>query len=76
MTFKEKKGKVVSYRDSFDPNRAHGGNRARFYGKKLINSGVRGQAATKPEAIADSERAIDRALAPKKLRLVRPDQEG
>lgn len=37
---------------------------------------LRGQAATKPEAIADSERAIDRALAPKKLRLVRPDQEG
>ena len=36
---------------------------------------LRGQAATKPEAIADAEHAIDRAFAPKKLRLVRPDQE-
>jgi hypothetical protein len=36
---------------------------------------VRGQAATKSEAIADAERAIDRALAPKKLRLVRPERE-
>jgi hypothetical protein len=33
---------------------------------------VRGQAATKSEAVAESERAIDRALAPKKLRLVSP----
>jgi hypothetical protein len=32
---------------------------------------VRGQAATKSEA-AEAERAIDRALAPKKLRLVSP----
>jgi hypothetical protein len=31
---------------------------------------LRGQAATKAEAIAEAERAIDRALAPKKLRLV------
>jgi hypothetical protein len=31
---------------------------------------VRGQAATKPEAVAEAERAIDRALAPKKLRPV------
>jgi hypothetical protein len=36
---------------------------------------IRGQAATKSEAIADAERAIDRALAPKKLRLVRPERE-
>ena len=36
---------------------------------------LRGQAATKSEAIADAERAIDRALAPKKLRLVRPDRK-
>jgi hypothetical protein len=34
-----------------------------------------GQAVTKAEAVAEAERAIDRALAPKKLRLVRPDQE-
>jgi hypothetical protein len=33
---------------------------------------VRGQAATKSEAVAEAERAIDRALAPKKLRLVPP----
>jgi hypothetical protein len=32
---------------------------------------LKGQAATKSEAIAEAERAIDRALAPKKLRLVR-----
>jgi hypothetical protein len=35
---------------------------------------LRGEAATKSEAIAEAERAIDRALAPKKLRLIRPDQ--
>jgi hypothetical protein len=33
---------------------------------------ARGQAAIKPEAVAEAERAIDRALAPKKLRLVPP----
>jgi hypothetical protein len=33
---------------------------------------VRGQAATKSEAVAEAERAIDRELAPKKLRLVSP----
>jgi hypothetical protein len=32
---------------------------------------IRGQAATKSEAVAEAERAIDRALAPKRLRLVR-----
>jgi hypothetical protein len=38
-----------------------------------INSmALRGQAATKSEAIADAERAIDRAQAPKQLRLVQP----
>lgn len=31
---------------------------------------VKGQAATKSEAIAEAERAIDRALSPRKLRLV------
>jgi hypothetical protein len=33
-----------------------------------------GQAATKREAVAEAERAIDRALAPKKLRLVPPER--
>ncbi len=32
-----------------------------------------GQAAIKGEAVAEAERAIDRALAPKKLRVVPPD---
>jgi hypothetical protein len=40
-----------------------------FNGKSLT-----GQAATKPEAVAEAERAIDRALAPKKLRLIRLDR--
>ena len=35
---------------------------------------VRGQ-ATQSEVIADAERAIDRALAPKNLKLVRPDRD-
>jgi hypothetical protein len=34
-----------------------------------------GEAATKSEAVAEAERAIDQALARKKLRLVRPDHE-
>jgi hypothetical protein len=36
---------------------------------------IRGQAATKSEAVAEAERAIDRALAPRKLRLV-PGSDG
>jgi hypothetical protein len=36
---------------------------------------VRGQAAIKAEAVAEAERAIDRSLAPKKLRLVPPKAE-
>jgi hypothetical protein len=34
-----------------------------------------GQAATKSEAVAEAERAIERALTSKKIRLVRPEQE-
>jgi hypothetical protein len=34
-----------------------------------------GQAATKAEAVAGAERAIDRAFASKKLRLVRPERD-
>jgi hypothetical protein len=33
---------------------------------------VGGQAGSKAEAVANAERAIDRAMAPKKLKLVRP----
>ena len=36
---------------------------------------LRGQAATKAEAVREAERAIDRALARKKLKLVRPERE-
>jgi hypothetical protein len=36
---------------------------------------VTGQAATKAEVVAEAERAIDKALAPKKLKLVRPERE-
>ena len=40
----------------------------------LDNGGLyrKGQAATRSEAFAEAERAIDRALAPKKLKLVPP----
>jgi hypothetical protein len=34
-----------------------------------------GQAATKAEAVKGSERAIDRTLAPKKLKLVRSERD-
>jgi hypothetical protein len=36
------------------------------------NVSAKGQAASKSEAVAEAERAIDRALPPKKLRLVPP----
>ena len=36
---------------------------------------LRGQAATKAEAVREAERAIERALAPKKLKLVRPERD-
>ena len=34
-----------------------------------------GQAATRAETVAEAERAIDKAMAPKKLKLVRPEPE-
>jgi hypothetical protein len=36
---------------------------------------VGGRTATKSEAVAEAERAIDRARAPKKLKLVRPERD-
>jgi hypothetical protein len=36
---------------------------------------ITGQAATKSEAAREAERAIDRALAPKKVRLVPPEDD-
>jgi hypothetical protein len=36
---------------------------------------LRGQDATKSEAVREAERAIDRALAPKKLRPIPPTRE-
>jgi hypothetical protein len=41
----------------------------------LEGKALTGQAATKAEAVAEAERAIDRALAPKKLKLVRPERD-
>jgi hypothetical protein len=37
---------------------------------------IKGQAVTKAAAVAAAERAIDRAHAQKKLRLVRPERDG
>jgi hypothetical protein len=36
---------------------------------------IRGQAATKAEAVSEAERAIDRTLAAKKLKLIRPKED-
>jgi hypothetical protein len=36
---------------------------------------LKGQAASKSEAIAEAERAIDGALLPRRLKLVPPDRE-
>jgi hypothetical protein len=44
-------------------------------GVVLEGNALTGQAATKAEAVAEAERAIDEALAPKKLKLVRPERE-
>jgi hypothetical protein len=41
----------------------------------LAGNVVTGQAATKAAAVAEAERAIDRALASKKLKLVRPERD-
>ena len=45
------------------------------WGFALEAKAVTGQAATKAEAVAEAERAIDKALAPKKLKLVRPERD-
>jgi hypothetical protein len=37
---------------------------------------LRGQAGTKAEAVREAERAIDRAVTRKKLKLVRPERDG
>ena len=42
------------------------------WGFALDGKALTGQAATKVAAVENAERAIDRALAPKKLRLVPP----
>ena len=51
------------------------GRRLWKWGLVLEGTAVTGQAATKAEAVAEAERAIDRTLAPKKLKLVRPEPE-
>jgi hypothetical protein len=45
------------------------------WGFALEGKAVTGQAATKAEAVAEAARAIDRALASKKLKLVRPKRD-
>jgi hypothetical protein len=45
------------------------------WGFALEAKTVTGQAATKAEAVAEAERAIDKALVPKKLKLVRPERD-
>jgi len=45
------------------------------WGFVLEGTAVTGQAATKAEALAEAERAIDRALGPKILKLVHPERE-
>ena len=45
------------------------------WGVALEGKALTGQAATKAEAVAEAERAIDKALAPRKLKLVRPEGE-
>ena len=42
------------------------------WGFVLETKALTGQAATKAEAVAEAERAIDKALVPRKLKLVRP----
>jgi hypothetical protein len=45
------------------------------WGFVLDGRAVTGQSATKSGAVENAESAIDRALVPKKLRLVRPDKD-
>jgi hypothetical protein len=45
------------------------------WGVALEGKALTGQAATKAAAVAEAERAIDRALAPRKLKLVRPERD-
>jgi hypothetical protein len=45
------------------------------WGFVLDGKAVTGQAVTKAEAVAEAERAIDRALGRRKLKLVRPERE-
>src|SRR4051812_13899513 len=65
---------VLRYRD-VDYNIMQGIDRNFWKWSVAMNDSVRsGQAGTKAEAIRAAERAIDQALARKKLRLVRPEQ--
>ena len=52
-----------------------GVGRQLWYWSMVLNGIVlKGQAATKSEAVAEAERAIDRALAPRKLK-IRPERD-
>ena len=45
------------------------------WGFALEEKAITGQAATKAEAVREAMSAIDRALAPKKLKLIRSDND-
>ena len=45
------------------------------WGVALEGKRLTGQAATKAAAVAEAEGAIERALAPRKLKLVRPERD-
>jgi hypothetical protein len=45
------------------------------WGFAIEGRALTGQAATKAEVVAEAERAIDKALTSKKLKLVRSDRE-
>ena len=44
-------------------------------GQMIVGEPAKRQAATNAEAVAEAQRAIDRALGRKKLKLVRPEPE-
>jgi hypothetical protein len=44
------------------------------WGLAIDGRAFTGQAATKTEAAAEAERAINRALVPRKLKLIRPER--
>jgi hypothetical protein len=72
---RERKGLELKYRD-VEYTVVQGIERQLWkWGFALEGKAVTGQAATKAEAVAEAARASDRALASKKLKLVRPKRD-